>query len=61
MFGLFKKDPLKKLNAEYMSRLKEGMEAQRSGDIFKYSELTREADQILQKIQSLEASIKASD
>ncbi len=37
------------------------MEAQRSGDIFKYSELTREADQILQKIQSLEASIKASD
>lgn len=30
MFGLFKKDPLKKLNAEYMSKLKEGMEAQRS-------------------------------
>ena len=60
MFGLLKKDPLKKLNTEYMKKLKEGMEAQRSGDIFKYSELSKESDQILQKIKSLEASIKTS-
>jgi|TARA_B110000858_G_C17420691_1_gene300968 hypothetical protein len=58
MFGLFKKDPLKKLNTEYLKKLKDGMEAQRSGDIFKYSELSKEADQILKKIKSIEASIK---
>ena len=33
MFGIFKKNPLKKLKDEYASKLKDAMIAQRSGDI----------------------------
>jgi hypothetical protein len=44
MFGLFKKDPRKKLDQEYKSLLEQGMHAQRSGDIRKYSELTELAE-----------------
>ena len=44
MFGLFKKDPRKKLDKEYKSLLEQGMHAQRSGDIRKYSELTELAE-----------------
>ena len=44
MFGIFKKNPLKKLKDEYAAKLKDAMIAQRSGDIFKYSELSKDAD-----------------
>jgi len=60
MFGLFKKDPIKKLKLEYASKLKEGMIAQRSGDIFKYSELTKEANKILSEIESIEKELDSS-
>ena len=40
MFGLFKSDPKKKLDQQYKALLEQAMQAQRSGDIRKYSELT---------------------
>ncbi len=44
MFGLFKADPKKKLDQEYKALLQQAMQAQRSGDIRKYSELTELAE-----------------
>jgi hypothetical protein len=44
MFGLFKADPKKKLDQEYKALLEQAMQAQRSGDIRKYSELTERAE-----------------
>ena len=44
MFGLFKTDPRKKLDQEYKTLLEQAMQAQRSGDIRKYSELTELAE-----------------
>lgn len=54
MFGLFKKNPLEKLNKAYQGKLQQAMEAQRSGNIQKYAELSEEADSIYQKIKALE-------
>lgn len=53
MFGLFKKDPIKQLQAEYEKKLTAAQTAQRSGDIKTYSELSAEADAIYQQIQAL--------
>jgi hypothetical protein len=44
MFGLFKSDPKKKLDQQYKALLEQAMQAQRSGDIRKYSELTELAE-----------------
>ena len=55
MFGLFKKDPVKQLQAEYEKKLTAAQQAQRNGDIKTYSELSAEADAIYQKIQAAQA------
>ena len=60
MFGIFKKNPLKNLKDEYAAKLKDAMIAQRSGDIFKYSELSKDADIILNKIKSIESEVDTS-
>lgn len=44
MFGLFKQDPKKQLEKEYRALLEQAMQAQRSGDIRGYSELTEKAE-----------------
>jgi hypothetical protein len=44
MFGFFKADPKKKLDKEYKTLLEQAMQAQRNGDIRKYSELTELAE-----------------
>lgn len=54
MFGLFRKNPLEKLNKDYQGKLQQAMEAQRSGNIQKYAELSEEADGIYQEIKALE-------
>jgi len=54
MFGLFKSDPQKKYRKAYYKILYDAMQAQRSGDIRLYAELSTEADEIYQKIKSLE-------
>lgn len=53
MLQLFKKDPSKKLLKAYEGKLAEAMVAQRNGDIRSYSMLSKEADEIYQKLQEL--------
>lgn len=58
MFSIFKKDPIKKLNKLYESKLEEAMYAQRKGDIKSYSMITVEAEKIKVQILKLQASTK---
>ena len=55
MFGLFKKSPLKKLEAEHKALITEGFHVQRNGDVRAYSFLTAEAEAIREKIDALKA------
>jgi hypothetical protein len=55
MFGLFKKDPKKKLQAQYEKLLYEAMVLQRNGDIMGYSMLTKEANEVYDQIVQLTA------
>ncbi|WP_441003712.1 DUF6435 family protein [Pseudocolwellia agarivorans] len=55
MFSIFKSDPVKKLNKSYEAKLEQAMQSQRNGDIKTYSELTYEAEQILNKIKEIES------
>ena len=55
MFGLFKKSPLKKLEAEHKALLKKGFHAQRNGDVCAYSFLTAEAKAVREKIEAAKA------
>ncbi|MDO7085618.1 DUF6435 family protein [Pseudocolwellia sp. AS88] len=55
MFSIFKSDPIKKLNKSYEAKLEQAMQSQRNGDIKTYSELTYEAEQILNKIKEIES------
>ena len=52
MFGLFKKDPLKKLQNEYEAKFQEAMHMQRNGKIREYSFLSSEAEDIRLKIET---------
>ncbi|MDP5071312.1 MAG: DUF6435 family protein, partial [Congregibacter sp.] len=45
MFGIFKKDPLKKMEQEHTDLSTRAFQAQRNGDIRSYSMLTAEADE----------------
>ena len=56
MFGLFKRDPRKKLEEEYHQLLEKAMQAQRSGDIRLYSELSEQADGVHQQLKALDGS-----
>ncbi|MEN0005442.1 MAG: DUF6435 family protein [Bacteroidota bacterium] len=53
MFGLFKKDPVKKLEKEYMKLMEEAMQIQRGGDIKGYAAKVAEAEAIQEKIEAL--------
>ena len=55
MFGLFKKDPRKKLQTQYEKLLSDAMMLQRSGDIMGYSTVTEEANKVLDQIRLLDA------
>jgi hypothetical protein len=55
MFGLFKKDPTKKLQKEYEHLLLVALRLQRKGDIMGYSVKTQEAELIREKIDALKA------
>ncbi len=58
MFSIFKKDPIKKLDKLYESKLEEAMYAQRKGDIKSYAMITAEAEKIKVHILELQASTK---
>lgn len=53
MFGLFKSDPIKKLEKQYRAKLQEARDIQRNGDVLKAGQLTEEAEAIAQKIEEL--------
>lgn len=53
MFGLFKKDPIKKLEQQYQKLMEEAMQIQRSGDIKAYAQKVAEAEEIMNKIEAL--------
>jgi len=53
MFGLFKKDPLKKLQKEYKEKSQKAMTVQRSGDLRLYATLVAELEEIEKKIGEL--------
>ncbi len=54
MFGLFKKDPTKKMRAEYNKLLEQGMHAQRNGDIRLYADITAKAEALWREIEKIE-------
>ncbi len=49
---LFSKKPDQKLRKQYEQKMKEAMEAQRSGDIVKSSELHAEAEKLLDQLEA---------
>lgn len=59
MFSIFKKDPIKKLDKHYESKLEEAMHAQRKGDIKAYAMITAEAEKIKAQIIALQVNSKA--
>ncbi|WP_022961667.1 DUF6435 family protein [Halopseudomonas pelagia] len=54
MFGLFNRDPSKKLRKAYDAKLEAAMQAQRNGDIRNYSTLSQEADALWKQLEPLE-------
>ncbi len=54
MFGLFKKDPVKKLQKEYEKLMEEAMQIQRSGDIKGYAAKVAEAEKVQEEIDRLQ-------
>ncbi len=59
MFSFFNRDPARKLQKQYESKLLEAMEAQRAGDIETYSFLTAEAEALRQEIEEIESTARA--
>ncbi|TVR77335.1 MAG: Lacal_2735 family protein [Chitinophagaceae bacterium] len=53
MFGLFKKDPLKKLEKDYLELMEKGRDAQRNGDLHAYGDYVGKAEEIMKKIEEL--------
>lgn len=53
MFGIFKKDPIKKLEKEYLRLQEEAMHIQRSGDLRAYAEKINESEEVLKKMDEL--------
>jgi hypothetical protein len=56
MFGLFKKDPVKKLEKKHKQLMEEAMNIQRSGDLRLYAKKIEEAEKVEQKILDLKAN-----
>ncbi len=56
MFGIFKKDPKKKLEKKRLELLEKSVHAQRNGDIKTYSFLVAEAEKIEKEIELLNKS-----
>jgi len=55
MFGLFKANPLKKLQSQYEKLSEKAIEAQRNGNIELFGELSQQAEEIGVQIDKLKA------
>lgn len=53
MFGLFKANPLKKLQSQYEKLSEKAVEAQRNGNIELFAELSQQAEEIGQKMDKI--------
>lgn len=53
MFGLFKKDPTKKLQKEYEALLEKARDIQRTGDLRHYARIMEESEEVWKKIEVL--------
>lgn len=53
MFGLFKKDPTKKLQKEYEALLEKARDIQRTGDLRHYARIMEESEEVWKKIEAL--------
>jgi hypothetical protein len=53
MLGWLKRDPKKKLEAEYARRLQEARDLQRKGDIKGYAAVSAEADNLSRQLDAL--------
>ncbi|MDG1895361.1 MAG: DUF6435 family protein [Fuerstiella sp.] len=58
MFGLFKTNPVKKLENEYAVKLTAARDLQRKGDIPGFARASAEADSLLQEIEAAESADK---
>lgn len=54
MFGIFKSDPIKKLQKEYEKVSAQAIEAQRNGNIELFGELSQKADELGKEIDKLQ-------
>ena len=52
MFGFLKRDPVKKLEAEYRKLLEEARDLQRSGDIKGFADKTSQAEEVANQIEA---------
>ena len=60
MFGLFKSNPVAKLEKQYMKLLQEARDIQRNGDVVAASVKTAEAETIRERIEAIEAETAAN-
>ena len=60
MFGLFKRDPIAKLEKKYAALLEEARDIQRNGDVVAASAKTAEAEAVREEIERLEAVQRAT-
>ena len=56
MFGLFKKDPIKKMEKEYLALMEKARDITRSGDVKTAALVTAEAEKIAEKIAALRSA-----
>lgn len=61
MFGVFKKDPLKKLQQEYRNLRIKARDLQRNGDIRGFAAISAEVEKVSQRIDILERSRDSND
>ena len=60
MFGLFRTNPVKKLEKKYAVKLTAARDLQRKGDIIGFARVSAEADSLLQEIEAAESADKKS-
>ena len=53
MFGLFRRDPVKKLEAEYRRLLAQARDLQRNGDIRGCAAITSRAEEVVRQIDAV--------
>ena len=60
MLGMFRKNPIVKLEKQYAKLLQEARDIQRNGDVVAASAKTAEAEAIRERIEQIEAQQRAT-